>query len=143
MLLLEWDGYALSFSSWALHKKMSWTVFICEQTVLHLKNIMIKPLVTTCHDSNDDDPLWTKDKLSLQWSWPSRITKPSFTFASPTFWSISNHLPIWPATAATIALRLMGFITKTVDGFIGQDSRSLDSLFPTFNNSTGWWKREN
>ena len=65
MFLLEWDGYALSFSSWALHTKMSWTVFIGEQIVLHLKNTMIKPLVTTCHDSNDDDPLWTKDKLSL------------------------------------------------------------------------------
>lgn len=109
---------------------MSWTVFIGEQIVLHLTNIMIKPLVTTCHDSNDDDPLWTKDKLSLQWSWPSRITKPSSTLASPTFWSISNHSPIWLVTATTAASRLMGFITKTVDVFIGQDSRSLDSLFP-------------
>lgn len=35
------------------HKK----VFIGEQIVLHLKNTMIKPLETTCHESSDDDPL--------------------------------------------------------------------------------------
>lgn len=62
---------------------------------------------------------------------------PSSTSASPTLWSISNQSPVQPATAATTASRLMGVITKAVDVFIGQDSRSLDSLFPTFNNSRG------
>ena len=90
---------------------------------------------------------WVAISFSNAWKWRVKVKSCSRVRLSATpgtaAWSISNHSPIRPATAATTASRLMRFITKTVDVFIGQDSRSLDSLFPTFNNSRGWWKREN